>query len=49
LAKAAKDAPGRYVQLVRQERRRCGECYRLITTPGDHADGCSHIPPPVSR
>ncbi|AYP70058.1 hypothetical protein I5G62_gp72 [Mycobacterium phage CRB2] len=29
-------------------RHRCGECYRLITTPGDHRDGCSHIPPAVS-
>lgn len=33
---------------IRVKRRRCGECYRLITTPGDHADGCSHIPGPVS-
>ena len=34
---------------VKVRRPRCGECYRLIATPGDHADGCSHIPPPVSR
>lgn len=33
---------------LRLKRRRCGECYRLIATPGDHADGCSHIPGPVS-
>ncbi|UJQ86592.1 hypothetical protein SEA_PENGUINLOVER67_70 [Mycobacterium phage PenguinLover67] len=34
--------------VLRLKRRRCGECYRLIATPGDHADGCSHIPGPVS-
>ncbi|QGH75319.1 hypothetical protein I5G61_gp71 [Mycobacterium phage Quesadilla] len=42
------EAEGEAMITVRVQRRRCGECYRLITTPGDHKDGCSHLPPPRS-